>query len=254
MGDWFFSAERKSAEWINRDFLDWFARRREPGRPVFVFLNYLDTHTPYVLPPGARHRFGVNPETKEEFRNVLMDWGVLDKQRLPQRYWSLARDAYDNCVAYLDEQLGALFDELQRRGILDRTLVIITSDHGEGLGEHALFMHGESLYRTEIRVPLLILTPSHRPSGAVVRETVSLRDLPATIVDLIGLGNGSPFPGRSLARLWADPPTGGPPVETEGVLSELASPNPANPNQGRSPAARGPLDLSGRGGFRLHPQ
>jgi arylsulfatase A-like enzyme len=46
VGDWFFSGERKRAEQINRDFLDWFARRREPGRPVFVFLNYLDTHTP----------------------------------------------------------------------------------------------------------------------------------------------------------------------------------------------------------------
>ena len=137
--DWFFSAGRKSAEQINRDFLDWFARRREPGRPFFVFLNYFDAHTPYVLPPGARHRFGVNPETKDDFRDVLMDWGVVDKLRLPRRYWSLARDAYDNCVAYLDERLGELFDELQRRGVLDRTLVIITSDHGEGLGEHDLF-------------------------------------------------------------------------------------------------------------------
>ena len=191
-------------------FLHWFAQRREPGRPFFVFLNYLDTHTPYMLPPGARHRFGVNPETKDDFLDVLMDWALLDKQKLPQRYSSLARDAYDNCVAYLDEQLGVLFDELQRRGVLDRTLVIITSDHGEGLGEHGLFMHGESLYRTEIRVPLLILTPSHRPAGAVVRETVSLRDLPATIVDLIGLGNGSPFPGQSLARLWADRPSRSP--------------------------------------------
>jgi hypothetical protein len=68
VGDWFFSGERKRAEQINRDFLDWFARRREPGRPVFVFLNYLDTHTPYVLPPGARHRFGVNPESKADER------------------------------------------------------------------------------------------------------------------------------------------------------------------------------------------
>ena len=142
-----------------------------------------------------------------------------------------------------------MFDELERRGVLDRTLVIITSDHGEGLGEHGLFLHGESLYRTEIRVPLLILTPSHRPSGAVVRETVSLRDLPATIVDLIGLGNGSPFPGQSLARLWAKSPAGAPPVETEAALSELASPNPADPNQGRSPAYRGPLISLAEGDF-----
>src|SRR5262249_1039207 len=136
VADWFFSDERKSAEWINRDFLDWLARRREPGRPVFAFLNYLDTHTPYLLPPGARHRFGADPKTRKNFLDVMRDWSLLDKRKLPRRYQSLARDGYDNCVAYLDEQLGALFDELQRRGILDRTLVIVTSDHGEGLGEH----------------------------------------------------------------------------------------------------------------------
>ena len=246
---WFFPLERKNAETINRDLLHWFDRRREPGRPFFVFLNYLDTHTPYLLPPGARHRFGVNPKTKKDYAEILMDWGFLDKQRLPRSYSTVARDAYDNCLAYLDDQLGRLFDELQRRRALDNTLVIITSDHGEGLGEHALFMHGESLYRTEIRVPLLILTPSHRPSAAVVYETVSLRDLPATIVDLIGLENGSPFPGRSLARLWALRPAGAPALETDMVLSELASPNPSDPNHGRSPVFRGPLVALADGDF-----
>jgi arylsulfatase A-like enzyme len=249
VADWFFPPERKSAETINRDFLHWFDRRPESKRPFFVFLNYLDTHTPYLLPPGGRHRFGVNPKIKKDYGEVLMDWSFLDKQKLSRRYSSLARDAYDNCVAYLDEQLGKLFDDLQRRGVLDKTLVVITSDHGEGLGEHALFMHGESLYRTEIHVPLLILTPSHRPSGAVVRETVSLRDLPATVVDLIGLEIGSPFPGRSLARLWADRPTGAAPIATDLVLSELASPNPSDPNQGRSPVYRGPLVSLTEGDF-----
>jgi arylsulfatase A-like enzyme len=249
VSDLFFAAERKSAEWINRDFLRWFTQRREPARPFFVFLNYLDTHTPYMLPPGARHRFGVNPKSKKDYVEVLMDWSSLDKQSLPKRYSSLARDAYDSCVAYLDDQLGVLFDELERRGVLEKTLVIITSDHGEGLGEHALFMHGESLYRTEIRVPLLILLPSHRPSGAVVRETVSLRDLPATIVDLIGQQNGSPFPGQSLARRWADPSTGVAPAKAEQVLSELPSPNPSDPNQGRSPVYRGPLISLAEGDF-----
>jgi arylsulfatase A-like enzyme len=249
VSDWFFAPERKTAERINRDSLHWLVPRRESARPFFVFLNYLDTHTPYLLPPGARHRFGVNPVTKKDYVEVLMEWSSLNKKGLPQRYSSLAHDAYDSCVAYVDDQLGALFDELQSRAILDRTLVIITSDHGEGLGEHGLFMHGESLYRTEIRVPLLILLPTHRQSGSIVREPVSLRDLPATIVDLIGLGKGSPFPGRSLARMWADLPTGAPPVETEVVLSELASPNPSDPNQGRSPVYRGPLISLALGDF-----
>ena len=105
-------------------------------------------------------------------------------------------------MAYLDERLGELIDELQRRGVLDHTLVIVTSDHGEGMGEHDLFDHGESLYRPEIHVPLLIVLPAGQRATGVVRETVSLRDLPATILDLAGLSEGSPFPGRSLADLW----------------------------------------------------
>ena len=72
-------------------------------------------------------------------------------------------------------------------------------------------------------------------------QSVSLRNLPATVVDLIGLGDGSPFPGRSLARLWADRPAGAPAVEPEAALSELASPDPSEPNRGRSPTYRGPL-------------
>jgi hypothetical protein len=146
--------------------------------------------------------------------------------------------------------VGELIDDLQRRGVLDRTLVIVTADHGEGLGEHGLSDHGESLYRTEIRVPLVIVLPADRGRSPVaVEQFVSLRDLPATIVDLIGLGEGSPFPGRSLARFWADPPAAAPPAEAELVLSELASPNPADPNRGRSPAYRGPLVALAEGDF-----
>ena len=149
------------------------------------------------------------------------------------------------------QQLGILFDELQRRGVLEKTLIIVTSDHGEGLGEHGLFDHGESLYRTEIRVPLLIVPPSGLQSSAVVEETVSLRDLPATIVDLVGQGNGSPFPGDSLARFWADSRSEATPSprDHDPVISELMAPNPARPNQGRSPASRGPLVSLAKGDF-----
>ena len=153
---------------------------------------------------------------------------------------NLARDCYDSCIGYLDERLGELVGELKRRGILDRTVLIVTSDHGEGLGEHNLFFHGESLYRPEIRVPLLIVVPQ-RNQSTIVSETVSLRDLPATIVDLTGLGTSAPFPGRSLARFWRDSRPANTPLSGEGAISELASPNPYDPNQGRSPVHRGAL-------------
>ena len=83
--------------------------------------------------------------------------------------------------------------------------VVVAADHGEGLGEHELFDHGESLYRTEVRVPLVIVPPSRDRSRTVVDEPVSLRDVPATIADLVATDAESPFPGRSLARFWSGP-------------------------------------------------
>ena len=246
-------ADKKHAGSINREFLDWLSRRPEPGRPFFAFLNYFDAHSPYVLPAGAEYRFGLKPRTHADFK-FLEHWSDIDKSRLPPYSQSLIVDCYDNCISYLDERLGELFDELQSRGVLDRTLVIATADHGEGLGEHGLFDHGESLYRTEVGVPLLFVLPARSRYQAVVRETVSLRDLPATITDLVGLGAGSPFPGQSLATLWRGPSPGVAPRPDEEAISELETSNPANPNHGRSPAARGPAGRAGWRRFRLHPQ
>ncbi len=249
LSDLFFSAERKPASRVNSEFTRWLDRRSQPARPFFVFLNYLDAHTPYLLPPGSEHRFGPKMGPSDDEMQLLVSWDLIDKVNLPPRIVSAACDAYDNCIAYLDDQLRVLFDDLHSRKILDRTLVIVVSDHGEGLGEHFLYMHGESLYRTEISVPLLILPQSPRVGGSVVKETVSLRDIPATIIDLVGLAAGSPFPGRSLARFWSGHSLKSFPAEDLGALSELASPNPQDPNQGRSPAYRGPLVSISEGGF-----
>jgi arylsulfatase A-like enzyme len=247
--------ERKAAHVVNGEFLDWLSRRREPRRPFFAFLNYVDAHSPYLLPPGAAYGFGSAPKTDGELRFLAEGWTQATKRRLPPAALTLVRDAYDNCLIYLDERLGELIDDLQRRGVLDQTLVIVTADHGEGLGEHGLFDHGESLFRPEIRVPLLIVLPADRGRSPIaVEEFVSLRDLPATVVDVIGVRHGSPFPGRSLLALAH---TRAPPsataarvdVDDDVVLSELASPNPSDPNQRRSPAYRGPLFSLADGDF-----
>jgi arylsulfatase A-like enzyme len=165
-----------------------------------------------------------------------------NKTNLPWPVRAMAVDAYDNCVASIDDRLGELFSELRRRGVLEQTVVIVTADHGEGFGEHGLFDHGESLYRPEVRVPLLISLPSGQAAGRVVDRFVSLRDIPATIAELVGSRGRPPFPGRSLARLWRDLPSGSGNAEAgDLVLSELEAPNPIDPNHGRSPAKQGPL-------------
>jgi arylsulfatase A-like enzyme len=240
---WLLAPNRKDAGSINREFLDWLSYRQEQKRPFFAFLNYYDAHAPYLPPEGTGFRFGPGPRTLADFYLLVELWKTLDKQRLIPHYRELVRDSYDNCLAYLDGQLGELFDTLQHRGELSRSVVIVTADHGEELGEHGLFEHGESLYRPEIHVPLLIILPAHGQSSGVVRETVSLRDLPATIVDLAGMAAGAPFPGASLASLWcgSSPPTALRGSENDGVISELSGPNPADPSRGWSPALRGPL-------------
>ena len=114
-------------------FLDWLPRRRQ-DRPFFAFLNYFDAHVPYVPSPGFRPRFGISPQTSRDYQ-MLLNFEFVDKEKVPVRDILMNRDCYDDCIAFLDEQLGKLLDELDRQHLLDSTLVIITSDHGEAFGE-----------------------------------------------------------------------------------------------------------------------
>jgi arylsulfatase A-like enzyme len=113
-------------------------------------------------------------------------------------------DTYDGSIAYLDSQLGYLLRELQRRRLLDNTLVVVTSDHGDEFAEHGLVDHGNSLYRFTLQVPLLVWFPGHVPESRRVSAPVSLRNLAATVMDLLGTSRPPVLPGRSLARFWTE--------------------------------------------------
>ena len=234
---------RKDASALNREFLGWLANRQEPRRPFFAFLNYYDAHAPYVPPATAGFRFGGGPRTLGDFHVLVGQWETLDKTKLDPRYKRLISNSYDSCLHALDRELGELFETLRIQGVLENTVVIVTADHGEELGEHALYDHGESLYRPEIQVPLLVALPSQESAGVVVPEEVSLLDLAATIVDLSRTTAKSPFPGRSIAPLWRPDPSGVSPSANDRppAISELTSPNPVNPSFGHSPARQGPL-------------
>jgi arylsulfatase A-like enzyme len=231
----FDAGNRKPAAVVNREVLDWLSLRRQPERPFFAFVNYYDVHHPYHVPEGSIRRFGVKPRTDREV-DLIENWRTVDKPRLSARDVAFARDAYDDCVAHLDEQLGRLLDELGRRGLLERTWLIVTSDHGESFGEQAGdFGHGTSLYQPQLHVPLVIVPPEgdRSRSPRVVPETSSLRDLPATIVDLVDLQAGAPFPGVSLARLWGRPSasafTDPPASRPSPALSEVVPTNALDP-------------------------
>ncbi len=212
---------RNTAADINREFLDW-QSAADPSRPFFAFLNYFDAHSPYLPPePFDRHFSGERP------RYWLKDEGA----EYTAEELSDLTEAYDNSIAYLDDQLGRLFDELEARGVLENTLVIVTSDHGEQFGEHRLMYHSNSLYMPLLHVPLIISFPAALPSGVRIEEPVSVRDIAATVADILGIGD-SPLPGRSMAGSWTGDPAA--PV----VLSEITM-NRRIPDW--MPAAYGPM-------------
>lgn len=193
--------DRKYAAQVNHDFLRWLSHNKQ--KPFFVFLNYFDPHEPYMPLQPFDARFG----QKTPRRNYLVkrwahEGARLDKESMSPAEIQAELDAYEGSINYLDQQLGLLFDELKQQKILENTLVIITADHGEQFGEHGIFTHGNSLYLQTLRVPLLISFPTHVPANTSVREPVTLRDLPATIIDLVQLGDKDRFPGQSLVQFW----------------------------------------------------
>jgi arylsulfatase A-like enzyme len=182
---------RKSADQVSDEFLRWLFGVKQ--RPFFAFLNYYDAHVPYIPPPPFDARFGPSVPAAD-LSELRRDWS--------REQIEAAINAYDGAIAYLDQQLGLLFDRLREEHLLENTIVVVTSDHGEQFGEHGLFVHGNSLYWPSLNVPLVIVFPPEVPAGKRVEEPVSLRDLPATILDLLHLDDDIDFPGRSLATLW----------------------------------------------------
>jgi arylsulfatase A-like enzyme len=168
---------------------------------------------------------------------MIRDWLLLIQHNPSQYQINFGLDSYDDCVANLDEEIGRLIDDLDRRSVLERTWVIITADHGESFGEKpGVFWHGTSLYQTQLRVPLLLIPPKGGPAPRVVTETVSLRELPATIIDLLSFQAGSPFPGTSLARFWKESaPASANAAGSQQVLSEVVPLDSFGPDPSRWP-------------------
>lgn len=183
---------RKDGPTLNGEFLHWLDRSK--GRPFFAFLNYMDAHEPYHPPPPFAGRFISDGQ--------LATWIVPKNNRPYPQVIARLKDDYECGVAAVDHFVGQLLDDLDHRGILKNTLVVLTSDHGEMLGEHDKLSHGDTLYLPVIHVPLLVVWPEHVPAGVRVRGTASLRDVPATIAELLGMAGTSPFPGASLRHLW----------------------------------------------------
>jgi len=175
--------------------------RRTAGRDFFLFVHVFDPHWRYLPPEVFVERFGPRPPRLEALLNKVIDRqppsGPEDIEHL--------KNLYDGEIAYVDRELGRLFEELRAQGLYQGALVIVTSDHGEAFYEHGYWQHSETLYDEMIRVPLIVKWPADvRVQPARFDRSVSLIDLFPTILEAVGLPSRE-TEGRALARYLESP-------------------------------------------------
>jgi len=171
---------------------DWLSEMGE--EPFFMMVHMMDPHLPYEPPTEFMGKFGdvlagaIPPLGRKSIVDRLQDLTDVDRTSLAARY--------DEEVASVDHELGRLFSYLEEQGFWDRTLIILTSDHGEELFDHGGFEHGHSMFQEVLRVPLIFWGPGIR----VGREDapVSLVDLTPTIYEATGVAVESELSGVSL--------------------------------------------------------
>lgn len=173
-------------------FEDWL--RRSPPRPFFCFVNLVECHSPY-LPPRPYNPLAAPDRVRAAYEarrylNLSSIWkcstGGFD---VPEGAIARMRQLYSASVRQLDDWLARVLEALDRQRLLGDTQVVVTSDHGENLGEGRMLSHAFSLDERLLRVPLVTAGPGSLPPGGLA----SIRDLPAWLADLAGLAE-HPFP------------------------------------------------------------
>jgi len=148
--------------------LDWI-RGRASGKPFFFFLHLYEPHTPYTPPEPWKSRYRDRP--------------------------------YDGEIAAADAIVGNFLSELKRLGIYDRAVVVLLSDHGEGLNDHGERQHGIFLYRETLEVPLLLKLPGGEHKGETIAAPVELADVAPTLLSLAGVARPREMTGLPLLDL-----------------------------------------------------
>jgi choline-sulfatase len=180
----------------------WLARL---GRERFLlYLHYREPHTPLDPPPPFDRRFGsAEPLPPGELDRWLE---AVNRREHRPTAGELARyeQLYDGNLAVADAELGWLRGRLEAAGVWDRTMVVVTADHGEALHEHGFIGHNSQLYEESVRVPLVVRFP-RGPRGLRVQTAVDLLDLAPTVADAFSLRGRAvrAFRGRSLIDVAA---------------------------------------------------
>ena len=158
--------DERPAAWVNDAIAPWL--NENTSGPFFAWVHYWDAHHPHQPPAPFNQIF--------------------------------AHDLYEGEIAYVDQSLGTLINLLEKRGVWDRTIVVVVGDHGEGNGEHNEDTHSLLAYNATLHIPLIIRVPG-LPPGVRIEQRVGTVDIMPTILDLLGIDAPEGLQGRSLAGL-----------------------------------------------------
>ncbi len=165
------SVQREGGE-VVKAFLDWFETNSQ--KKFFSWLHFYDPHSPYEPPEPYKTKYGNRP------------WGL-----------------YDGEIAYADTLVGRVEEELKKKGVLDKTIIVIVGDHGESLGEHHESNHGFFIYDATTAVPLIVRIPSSRIQGKTIGEQVENVDIMPSLLELLRIPVPKQVQGHSFIPLIA---------------------------------------------------
>lgn len=176
----------RDADEISSKAIQWLKENRE--KEFFLWLHYYDPHGPHKPHPEFLQSY----QKKSGMESVSRD------------AYSRSRILYKGEVSYTDFHIGRVLDTLRELGMMDTTLLIITSDHGQSLGEHEYYGHGFVIYEQTIRIPLIMRLPGIIRPHQVVGSLVSSIDIAPTVLDILAIPGDTDFQGQSLYSLMRE--------------------------------------------------
>jgi arylsulfatase len=210
---WHLEERLHPTNWAVTQSID-FLRRRDPGKPFFLWTSFVRPHSPLDPPqayfdlykdvdmPDSPVGTWVDQQGAEQSGNdPTMLFGIIAKRRLDR-----AKAGYYALITHLDDQIGRLLNALQEAGVHQETLIVFTSDHGELMGDHHFFRKGLP-YEGSAKIPLIVCDPGGQMGlkiGSEVREVVELRDIMPTLLEAAGVPIPHTVEGSSVLPLCKD--------------------------------------------------
>jgi arylsulfatase A-like enzyme len=192
------------------------------GKPFFIFINYLEPHLIYKAPKSFFGMFLPEVVSRKNALSVNQDaWGYMGGViPMDKDDFEVLRALYDAELFYLDHRIGEVYEFLKGKNLLDNTLLIITSDHGENIGEHNMMDHQYCLYDTLLKVPLIIRFPGVFEGGKRISNVVQTTDIFPAIMEILNFKEQNPLEGVQGKSLLKN-------GNSRFAISEYIAPQPA---------------------------